>query len=370
MGVRRLAAAVRAVGEVDLLVAADIEHGDRLHQPCPDGRLVIGIEFAEPGGGNRVHRGLQLAFSLGLRAGLRARLRLLAQCAQLALHGDLRGGVAAPGLLEALRLLVGLGGRLGRLAELAGAVAVVIAQLLELALESGDGLAGIAGLHLGAHQALPADAVAADGRVVQTVAVARDDGGRRAEDVVVALDGVDDVGAVGVLRHELDDADVVEAVVLVPLDVDEVAALGDIGRILDIGAVVIVELPARVFERAAGGDVAALGLEPGRSLLAAGLQGIVAAEHRGAVIGIGLAYAPGDELGAPLAIGIAAPLAVLAVAALGGGIAQLVHGDGEHHFRLFIGESGRAAQQQDQGQDEGKDGLHAFPPALKLSFIL
>ena len=362
--VRRLARAVRPVGEVDLLVAADVEHGDIRRQPRPGGLLVERIKLSKPRGRDSLLRVLNHLCGRRLRLGLRGDLRGERARRRIGLERLKRRGIGLARLRQALVLLIGHRRGSRRLAEFAGAVAVVIAQLLEPLLKGDDRLAGRARLERRADQALPQNAVAADGRVVELVAVSRDDARRRAEDVIVALDGMDGVAAVRLLRHEFDDAHVVKPVVLVPLDVDQVARLGHIGPVRDAHAVAQVKLLPRVFERTAHGDIAPLLREPGRALVAGGLHGIRLAQHRQTIDLIRATDAPGDKLRAPLAVGAAAPLAVFAVAALRRGIAQLADSHRQQSIRPLVGSGARARRQQQKGEQQSQPSFHEHPPEI------
>ena len=179
--------------------------------------------------------------------------------------------------------------------------------------------------------------------------------------MVVALDGVDVIRAVRVLRDHFDNADVVEAVILVPFDIDEVALLRDIRPVRDGNAVAQIELAFLAAQTAVHRDISAPLLIPHRATLAAGLQGIIAAKHGRAIVFVGEIHAPGNELRAPFAVGAAAPLAVFAVTALCRGIAQLVDGRRDEHICAVIRQRARA-EQQNQSQQQGDDVLHEKPP--------
>ena len=143
----------------------------------------------------------------------------------------------------------------------------------------------------------------------------------------------------------------VEPVVLVPLDVNQVAGLGDVRALLNGHAILQIKLRTGVFELAAGGHIAPLALKPCGAIVAAGLHRVGGAQQPRTVVRIRLRDAPGNELRAPLAVRFPAPIAVLAVSALGRGIAQLIDGDREQHVRALIRKRHRHEQ---AAQRDGK----------------
>ena len=312
---------------------------------------------------------MQILLNLRLRRFLSAGGGVLAPLGQLLLHGALGFPIRRAGLLQSAGFLEFFDGFNRRLAELSGAVAVVISEFLQVLLQTDDLRTGCAHAHFPADQPFPQDAVAADGIVIQPIGISLHDGGRRAENMVVALDGMHPIGAVAVLRHELDNADMVKAVILIPFDIDEVARLRDIRAVCHRHTVAEVKLPFFAAQSAADGHITPAFLIPHRAALAARLQGIVVAEHRNAVILVGEIDAPGHELRAPLAIGTSAPLAVFAVSALGCGIAQFVDGGGKQHVCAFIRQCARAQHHQ-HGEQQGCDVFHGNPPKKNSPFRL
>ena len=93
----------------------------------------------------------QIFLYFGLRGGLSLGRRVRANVFELFVHGFLGFPVRRAGLLQAAGFLELLDGFHGRLTQLAGAVAVVIAQLLQVLLQRDDLRTGRT------HAQLPAD---------------------------------------------------------------------------------------------------------------------------------------------------------------------------------------------------------------------
>ena len=111
------------------------QHGDFRGQACPCRRLVRRIELAEPRKPDGFLGRFQIFLHLRLRGGLRLCRRVRAKVAELFVHGFLGLPVRRAGDVQTAGLLEFFDGLDARLAELAGAVAVVIAQLLEVLLQ-------------------------------------------------------------------------------------------------------------------------------------------------------------------------------------------------------------------------------------------
>ena len=224
----RLSLSVRSVGQIDLLLLVDVKHRDIRSQPRPCRRLVVRIKLAEPVARNGSLRCVDHLARLFLRLFLGLSLRLFADLGKIS--RDRRKGflVRRTGHRKAALFLIGLDRVDRALAQLAAAVPVVKSQFPEILLQR-DHRASL-GSHgqFRAHKPLFKDAVAADGRIVEAVNIAPDLRRFRAEDMVVAFDGMHPVNAVAVLRDKFDDAHMLGAVFIFAAEEDQVAGDGHV----------------------------------------------------------------------------------------------------------------------------------------------
>ena len=147
----RLALAVRRIRKINLLLLIRAQDGDVRSEPRPGRFFILRVEFAEPRRLNGFLGRFQIFLYFGLRGGLSLGRRVRANVFELFVHGFLGFPVRRAGLLQAAGFLELLDGFHGRLAQLAAAVAVVIAQLLQVLLQRDDLRTGRT------HAQLPAD---------------------------------------------------------------------------------------------------------------------------------------------------------------------------------------------------------------------